>query len=85
VLFDLAGGHTTVRPGLQRGELVWRTLGRAAAAKAVTGQGLVVFTTGLPERASGGAALDAVVNDGAVRAVIDVLADDVVERISSIG
>lgn len=84
ILFDLAGGHTTVRPGLQRGELVWRTLGRAAAVKAVTGRGLVVFTSGLPERASGGAALDAVVNDGTVRAVVDVLASDVVERIESI-
>ncbi|MGA0193986.1 MAG: DNA-methyltransferase [Ilumatobacteraceae bacterium] len=84
MLFDLAGGHTSVRPGLQRGELVWRTLGRAAAVNAVTGQGLVVFTTGLPERASGGAALDAVVNEGTVRAVIDALSVDVVERISSI-
>ncbi len=84
MLFDLAGGHTTVRPGLQRGELVWRTLGRAAAVKAVTGHGLVLFTTGLPERASGGAALDAVMGEGAVRAVIEVLAHDVVERIAAL-
>ena len=84
MLFDLAGGHTTVRPGLQRGELVWRVLGRAAAVKAVTGHGLVVFTTGLPERASGGAALEAVVTDGAVRAVIDVFAPDALTHLSSL-
>ena len=84
LVFDLAGGHTTVRPGLQRGDVVWRTLGRAAAVKAITGQGLVVFTTGVPERASGGAVLDAVVSEGTIRAVIDVLAPDAVERIAAL-
>ena len=84
MLFDLAGGHTTVRPGLQRGDVVWRTLGRAAAVKAITGSGLVVFTTGVPERASGGALLDAVTNDGTIRAVIDVFAADTVERIAAL-
>jgi hypothetical protein len=84
MVFDLAGGHTTVRPGLQRGDVVWRTLGRAAAVKAITGQGLVVFTTGVPERASGGAILDAVVSEGTIRAVIDVFAPDAVERIAAL-
>lgn len=83
-LFDLAGAHTTVRPGLQRGDVVWRTLGRAAAVKAITGSGLVVLTTGLPERASGGAVLDAVANEGTIRAVIDVFAPDAVTTLSSI-
>lgn len=84
ILFDLAGGHTTVRPGLQRGDVVWRTLGRAAAVKAITGSGLVVFTTGVPERASGGAVLDAVVSDGAIRAVVDVFAPDASTTLSSL-
>lgn len=84
VLFDLAGGHTTVRPGLQRGDVVWRTLGRAAAVKAVTGSGLVVFTTGLPERASGGAVIEAVAREGTIRAVIDVFAPDAIDRIAAI-
>lgn len=84
MLFDMAGGHTAVRPGLQRGEVVWRTLGRATTVRAVTGQGLVVFTTGLPERASGGAALEAVTNDGTVRAVIDVFADDALSRLTNL-
>lgn len=84
MLFDLAGGHTTVRPGLQRGDVVWRTLGRAAAVKAITGSGLVVFTTGVPERASGGALLDAVANEGTIRAVVDVFAPDALTRLTNL-
>ena len=84
LVFDLAGGHTTVRPGLLRGDVVWRTLGRAAAVKAVTGTGLVVFTTGVPERVSGGAVLDAVTDDGTIRAVIDVFAPDALTRLTNL-
>ena len=84
LLFDLAGGHTTVRPGLLRGEVVWRTVGRAAAVKAITGSGLVVFTTGVPERASGGAVLDAVAKEGTIRALIDVFAPDALSRITNL-
>lgn len=69
-LFDLAGGNTTVRPGLQRGDLVWRTLGRAAAAQSLTGERVIVFTTGAPER-SGAAVFDAVMQNGAVVAIVD--------------
>lgn len=69
-LFDFAGGNTTVRPGLVRGDVVWRTIGRAAAAHALSGERVIVFSTGAPER-SGAMVLDAVAREGAVVGVID--------------
>jgi len=74
ILFDIAGGLTNVRPGLSRGDLLWRAIGRAAVVTVVfPGERLVVFTSGLPEKLSGGNALAAVVGPGMpITAVIDV-------------
>ena len=74
ILFDIAGGLTNVRPGLSRGDLLWRAIGRAAVVTEVfPGERLVVFTSGLPEKLSGGNALAAVVGPGMpITAVIDV-------------
>jgi len=74
ILFDIAGGLTNVRPGLSRGDLLWRAIGRAAVVTEVfPGERLVVFTSGLPEKLSGGNALSAVVGPGMpITAVIDV-------------
>jgi site-specific DNA-methyltransferase (adenine-specific) len=74
ILFDIAGGLTNVRPGLSRGDLLWRAIGRAAVVTEVfPGERLVLFTSGLPEKLSGGNALAAVVGPGMpITAVIDV-------------
>lgn len=74
ILFDIIGGLTNVRPGLSRGDLLWRAIGRAAVVTEVfPGEHLVVFTSGLPEKLSGGLALSAVVGPGRpIMAVIDV-------------
>ena len=74
ILFDIAGGLTNVRPGLSRGVLLWRAIGRAAVVTEVfPGERLVVFTSALPEKLSGGNALAVVVGPGMpITAVIDV-------------
>lgn len=74
ILFDLVGGLTTGRSGLARGDLLWRTIGRAAVIENLGhDEPFVVFTAGEPERASGGAALEAVVGSGRpIDAVINV-------------
>lgn len=75
IVFDLVGGLTTGRAGLAKGDLLWRTIGRAAVIEALNlGEPFVVFSAGMPERASGGAALAAVVGPGRpIAAVLDVL------------
>lgn len=81
VHFDLAGGNTAVRPGLQRGDVLWRAIGRASAAHSVLGEPIVVFTSGIPEKASGGALLESLVATRSIIDVIDVSAADVVDRL----
>jgi len=81
VYFDLAGGNTAVRPGLLRGDVLWRAFGRSAAARSVLGQPIVVFTAGMPERASGGVLLESLVAGGSILDVIDVTSTDVFERL----
>lgn len=83
VLFELAGGITSSRSGLQRAEVLWRTIGKAAVVHAVVPHvPFVVFAAELPSRAGGGAALDAVTGPGRpVTGVIDVTAADAVERL----
>lgn len=87
IVFDLVGGLTTGRAGLAKGDLLWRTIGRAAVIDALDlGEPFVVFSAGLPERASGGAALAAVVGPGLpIAAVLDVLDPaDAVRRLATI-
>lgn len=87
IVFDLVGGLTTGRAGLAKGDLLWRTIGRAAVIEAMElGEPFVVFSAGLPERASGGAALTTVVGPGRpIAAVLDVLDPaDAVRRLSAI-
>lgn len=81
--FEVVGGRTSNRPGAQRVELLWRAIAKAAVAHGVDPTvRFGVLTTGLPTSANGGRALDAVTGpDRAVAAVIDLLADDVVERL----
>jgi DNA modification methylase len=53
----VAGGFGTLRGGLRRAEVLWRTLGRAAAlAQQVGANRVLVLTTELPAPSSAGAA-----------------------------
>jgi site-specific DNA-methyltransferase (adenine-specific) len=55
--FDVAGGFTSSRPGLQRAEVLWKALGKAAVlAGAHPEIGLVVLTTDAPSKGSAGEA-----------------------------
>lgn len=65
IIFDIAGGRTNVRPGLSRGDLLWRAIGRGAViAEIEPDTPFVIFTSGLPEKLSGGNALAMVVGPG---------------------
>ncbi len=74
--FDVAGPHVSHRGGMLRTDVVWRTLGRAAALRATleaSGTPLVVLTTQLPHpKSDGGIALHAATQSG-IFAVIDML------------
>ena len=51
-LFDVAGGFTVTTNGLRRTDLLWRTLGRAAAIRAQDRSArVIVFTSSLPSAA----------------------------------
>ncbi|HWL43071.1 MAG TPA: site-specific DNA-methyltransferase [Ilumatobacter sp.] len=69
--FDVAGPNSTHRGGMARTEVVWRTLGRAAALRHARGDApLVVLTTYVPRRSSEG--------DTAVRAAGSEVVTDVI-------
>ena len=76
--FEVAGGRTGSRPGLQRVEVLWRAIAKGAVvAAARPADGFVVLSWGLPSAASGGAALAAVTGpDRPVTAVVDLGAAD---------
>jgi hypothetical protein len=47
--FDVTGGFTTVRGGLARADVLWRTLGRASVLRSAgAGAPLVLLTSHLP-------------------------------------
>lgn len=78
IIFDIVGGATNVRPGLARGDLLWRAIGRAAVISQMEPDTpFVVFTAGVPEKLSGGNALAKVVGPGRpIAAVIDIRQHD---------
>ena len=82
-LFEMGGTHTPARPGLSRIDAVWRTIAKASIVNGVGDDSksdahLVVLTSGSVR----GGPLAAVVGQGrTIRAVIDVTADDSVERV----
>ncbi len=81
VWFELAGTHTPARPGLNRIEVVWRTIAKAAVvASERPGERFVVLTSG----AVRGGPMAAVTGpDRPVHAVVDVTADDAVDRLTA--
>lgn len=80
--FEVVGGRTSSRPGLQRAELLWRAIAKGAIVRELDPAArYVVLTTGLPSAAGGAKALDAVCGPGKpVHAVIDLTADAVQNR-----
>jgi site-specific DNA-methyltransferase (adenine-specific) len=72
--FEVVGGRTSNRPGLQRVELLWRAIAKGAIVHETMPQSrYVVLTTSLPSAAGGARALEAVSGPGKpVHAVIDL-------------
>jgi DNA modification methylase len=82
--FDVAGGRTGSRPGLQRMEVLWRSIAKASVVAGATAgrDQYAVLAWGLPSAASGGRALQAVTGAGCpVAAVVDLSATDAIDRL----
>ena len=55
--FDVSGGFTSTRPGLQRTDTLWKALGKAAVVRAISpGVPLVLLTTHAPPPGKAGSA-----------------------------
>ena len=76
--FEVAGGRTGTRPGLQRAEVLWRAIAKGAVVTAHDpSQRYAVLHCGLPSGASGGRALSEVTGPGRpVAGLVDLLAPD---------
>lgn len=80
--FDVAGGHTTHRGGLQRTDAVWRLLGRAAALRTTRAAvPLVALTTQLPRRGGEGDTALRAAGPGTLFDVVDLCAPEAVARL----
>jgi site-specific DNA-methyltransferase (adenine-specific) len=76
IVFEIVGGLTNVRPGMSRGDYLWRAIGRAAViSEFCQAEKLILFTSALPEKLSGGNALAAVVGEGRPIAGIVLVTD----------
>jgi site-specific DNA-methyltransferase (adenine-specific) len=67
---DVAGGFTTVRPGLTRTDAVWRCLGRAAVLANQGYERVLFLTSSLPRRGSDG---DRALRNATTRAFFDAV------------
>lgn len=85
--FDIVGGFQPGRAGLSRGDLMWRSIGRATVVNHVmNGARTVLFSAGPPEKSSGGPALTAVTGPGLPVAGVVIVSDvaSASERLQSI-
>ena len=75
-MFDVPGGFTSHRGGLQRLDTVWKALGRLSAVRGRTPAAvpIVLLTTHLPRRSSEGDVALRAAGHGLVFDAIDVLA-----------
>jgi DNA modification methylase len=82
--FDVAGAFKSHRGGLQRTDVVWRTLGRAHALRDSSAEGtpLVLLTTSLPKRSSEGDVALRAAGPDAFFDAIDLLSDDARSRLA---
>ncbi len=71
---EVGGGLTAVRPGLQRADVVWKVIGKAAVLHETHPDvGFLVLTTACPLPGPSAAALDAVVGPGKpIREIIEL-------------
>jgi site-specific DNA-methyltransferase (adenine-specific) len=85
--FEVAGGFTSHRPGLQRSDVLWKALGRAAVLQQAGADPLVLLTTGLPAGGTPAAmALQQVTGPGKpVRAVVDMTLRSGLEDLRALG
>lgn len=81
--FEVAGGRTGIRPGLQRIDVVWRAIAKGAVVQAKEpADRYVVLHCGLPSSASGGRAIDEVVGEGRpVAGLVDLTSPDATARL----
>ena len=81
--FDVAGPNSNYRGGLDRGEVVWRTLGRAAVMQKARGAvPLVLLTTQLPPpRSEAAKALEHSIPN-VISAVVTLQHDDAVAELA---
>jgi site-specific DNA-methyltransferase (adenine-specific) len=84
--FEVAGGRTGSRPGLQRIDVMWRAIGKGSVVRAAApADRYVVLTWGMPAAASGGKALDLVTGpERDVHAVVDLSAPGAVGALASL-
>jgi DNA modification methylase len=72
--FDVSGSFTTHRAGLQRTDIFWKALGKAAVLREVSNTPLVLLTTDAPVRGAGAEALKEVTGvNKPIYAVIEML------------
>ena len=81
--FEVAGGRTGSRPGLQRIDVLWRAIAKGAVVAAHDPtQRYAVLHCGMPSTASGGRALDAVCGPNRpVAGLVDLTAPDAGARV----
>jgi site-specific DNA-methyltransferase (adenine-specific) len=80
--FDVAGPFTSYRGGMQRIEIVWRALGRAAAVRgSLDGAPFVILTTALPRRPSDGDRALHAAGPTTFFDAVDLVSDDAVDRL----
>lgn len=84
-LFDVAGSFTSHRPGLNRTDVLWRAIGKAAVLRGMGAPPLVLLTPGAPRRGAGARALEAVTGpDKAIHAVVEMLRQRGLEQLRGV-
>jgi site-specific DNA-methyltransferase (adenine-specific) len=86
VLFEVCGSFSTSRGGLNRGDVLWRALGKVAVVSVVAPDDALVLLSGeLPVRGSAGARpLETLLEAGQVTDVIDLRDPDALERVRAL-
>jgi hypothetical protein len=83
---DVGGSFTVHRGGLQRVDVVWRAIGRAAALRTARGvTPFLLLSSHLPKRASDGDAALRAAGPDVVTDVIDMQSADALARLAAYG
>ena len=84
-LFDVSGGFTSTRPGLNRTDTLWKALGKAAVLREIDEKTpLVLLTTDAPAHGSAGAqALNVITGPGKpITAVLEMRSPTDLKRLA---